>query len=69
MENVNSKKVTFEMNGKGYITDLEALNVIRSIVPSAKRAGDTSAVELLMYLGEKTGRIKEMSAAEFALYN
>jgi len=52
--------VTFEMNGKGYETDRETLNVLRSIVPAAKQTGDTSAVEAVMGLGLMVGRIREM---------
>lgn len=51
---------TFEMNGKGYETDAETLNVLRSIVPAAKQAGDASAVAAVMELGLETGRIREL---------
>jgi hypothetical protein len=59
---------TFEMNGKGYRTDAETLAVLRSIVPSARATGDSSAVEFLMGLGIVSKRIVEMSAAEFRSY-
>ena len=52
--------VTFELNGKGYETDQEALTVLRSIMPAAKASGDMSAVIAVMDLGEATGRIREM---------
>ena len=52
---------TFEMNGKAYQTDDETLELLRDIIPQAKRAGDFSAVMLVMDLGEHTGRIKEMT--------
>lgn len=48
---------TFEMNGKGYRTDSETLEVLRSIVPDARAANDTSAVQALMDLGLAAGRI------------
>jgi hypothetical protein len=54
--------VTFEMNGKGYRTDEQTLNVLRSIVPAAKETGDTSAVAVVMELGLQMGRIKEIRA-------
>lgn len=56
----NASSVTFEMNGKGYETDAETLEVLRSIVPTAKAAGDMSAVIAVMSLGEAAGRIREM---------
>ena len=52
---------TFKMNGKAYQTDDETLELLRDIIPQAKRAGDFSAVMLVMDLGEHTGRIKEMT--------
>lgn len=52
--------VTFEMNGKGYSTDAETLEVLRSIVPAAKQAGDMSAVIAVMTLGEMAGRIVQI---------
>ena len=54
---------TFEMNGKGYSTDEETLDLLRKIVPSAKEAVDFSAVTAIMALGLKTGRIKEHAEA------
>jgi hypothetical protein len=57
-------KETFEMNGKTYETDLETLEVLRSIVPAAKSTGDTSAVTAVMSLGLKTQRIKEKNDNE-----
>ncbi len=51
---------TFEMNGKAYATDRETLDVLRSIVPAAKAAGDMSAVMAVMDMGIATGRIIEI---------
>lgn len=53
--------VTFKMDGKSYRTDQETLDVLRSIVPSAERTEDTTAVAAVMYLGLNTGRIEETS--------
>jgi hypothetical protein len=52
---------TFEMNGKTYTTDVETLEVLRSIVPSAKATGDSSAVIAVMEIGLMTGRIVEIA--------
>lgn len=52
--------VTFKMNGRTYETDNETLNVLRSIVPSAKSTGDSSAVMAAMVLGQATRRIVEI---------
>jgi hypothetical protein len=54
---------TFEMNGIAYETDAETLEVLRSIVPSAKVSDDNSAVAAVMFLGIKTGRIRETGKA------
>lgn len=51
---------TFELNGTAYRTDLETLEVLRGIVPSAKETQDSSAVMAVIFLGLKTGRIKEV---------
>ena len=53
-------KVTFEMNGKAYETTESMLNVLRSIVPEAKKTGDSTAVQYLMALGLQAGRISEI---------
>lgn len=50
---------TFELNGKTYTTDQETLDVLRSIMPSAKKSGDSTAVQAVMLIGLKTGRIVE----------
>lgn len=50
---------TFEMNGLIYRTDHKTLEVLRSIVPSAKKTNDYSAVMAVMSLGLKSGRIIE----------
>ena len=48
----------FTMTGKAYSTDLETLETLRSIVPSAKRTGDNTGVAAMMFLGLKVGRIR-----------
>ena len=50
---------TFELNGKTYCTDEETLNVLRSIVPTAKASADGSAVHAMLTFGKMTGRIVE----------
>ena len=60
----NGLNKTFEMNGKGYRTDEQTLNVLRSIAPSAKASGDASAVEWAMALGLEAGRIIEITKGE-----
>lgn len=49
--------MTFELNGITYKTDAETLSVLRSIMPSAKETGDSSAVMAVIFLGERFGRI------------
>ena len=56
---MNGKAVTFEMNGIGYTTDEETLNVLRSIIPQAKTSNDFTAVSVVMALGLQTGRIEQ----------
>lgn len=51
---------TFTLNGKTYQTDTETLNVLRSIIPSAKTTGDSSAVIAVIELGKMTRRIIEV---------
>ena len=58
---MNGKTVTFEMNGIGYKTDEETLNVLRSIIPQAKMSNDFTAVSVVMTLGLQTGRIEQMA--------
>jgi len=53
--------VTFTLNDKAYETDAETLAVLRSIVPSARATGDSSAVIAVIELGLKSGRIREMN--------
>jgi hypothetical protein len=48
---------TFELNGQSYSTDAETLAVLRSVAPSAKASGDSSAVIAIVELGLRTGRI------------
>jgi len=55
-----STMTTFELNGKSYSTDSETLSVLRSIMPTARETGDSSAVIAVMAIGEKTGRITEL---------
>jgi hypothetical protein len=50
----------FELNGVAYITDLETLEVLRSLMPSARASGDSSAVMAVLYAGLHTGRIREV---------
>lgn len=58
---IDQQPKLFEMNGKAYETDAETLAVLRSIVPSAKTTGDSSAVIAVMELGVKLGRIREVA--------
>lgn len=51
---------TFELNGKTYKTDKETIKVLRTIIPAAKKSGDSSAVIAMITLGELTGRIQEI---------
>ncbi len=51
---------TFTLNGKTYQADTETLRVLRSIMPSAKTTGDSSAVIAVIELGKMTGRITEV---------
>ena len=50
----------FELDGITYETDAETLKVLHSIIPAAKATGDASAVAAVMFLGIKTGRIREV---------
>lgn len=54
---------TFEMDGKGYRTDEETLNVIRSVVKHMEETGSNAGVAAVMGMGLKTGCIVEMDAA------
>jgi len=56
-------KTRFEINGKSYRTDVETLEVLRSLVPAAKAAGDGSAVQAVIFAGLKAGRIVEESSS------
>lgn len=49
---------TFEMNSTTYTTDEKTLAAIRSVMPAAKKTGDFSAVQAIMFLGLKSGIIK-----------
>jgi hypothetical protein len=57
LETKEPKMMTFELNGITYKTDAETLSVLRSIMPSAKETGDSSAVMAVIFLGERFGRI------------
>ena len=50
---------SFSLNGKTYLSDEETVKTLASIIPAAKANGDTSAVQAMIVLGLKTGRIKE----------
>lgn len=50
---------TFELNGNTYTTDAKTIEVLRSIMPSAKSTGDATAVQAVLFLGVKSGRIKQ----------
>jgi hypothetical protein len=52
---------TFEMNGNAYQTDTATLELLRSLVPSAKLTGDSSAVQAVMLLGLQHGRIRQIA--------
>ena len=51
---------TFELDGKAYRTDLETLELLRSIIPNAKAKRDGSAVYAILIFGERAGRIVKM---------
>ena len=48
---------TFTLNGLTYHADEETLKVLRGIMSRAKATGDGSAVQAMISLGIKTGRI------------
>ena len=50
----------FEIDNKTYETDKETIEVLRSIIPSAKENNDTTAVYAVMYFGLASGKIKEI---------
>ena len=58
----------FEMNGKAYETDEETLDVLRSIVPDAKKNNDSTAIYLIMFFGLAAGKIKELKKVNIKLY-
>jgi hypothetical protein len=49
----------FELNGTNYATDKQTISVLRSIMPSAKATGDSTAVMAVIFLGLQVGRIVE----------
>lgn len=56
-ENTDSKAATFELNGILYETTEDTLRVLRTIIPSAKATGDSSAVIAMISLGVHAGLI------------
>jgi hypothetical protein len=54
----------FEINGSAYLTDDETLAVLRVLVPCAKEAQDSTAVQAVMMLGLHTGRIVHLAPEE-----
>lgn len=56
--------VTFEMNGKGYKTDVETLDLLREQVSIGRKNDDFSAVAAMMTLGVMAGRIVQMTVEE-----
>jgi len=61
MKTTMKDKQLFELNEKLYSTDSETLAVLRSIIPSAKAIGDSSAVQTVIAVGLKTGRIEAIN--------
>ena len=51
----------FEMDGKIYETDKRTIDVLDSIIPSAKKTNDCSAVAVVMTLGLEQKVIKEIN--------
>jgi len=51
---------TFQLNGIGYRTDAETLKVLNSVMPAAKKSGDSTAVQVIIYLGLAAGRIIQL---------
>lgn len=62
-EAANRVEVSFEMNGRAYLTDRSTLEVLETIVPPAKASNDMSAVMAVMELGQLGGRIHDMGPA------
>ena len=52
---------TFTLNNETYRTDAETVEVLRSIMPSARKSGDSSAVVAVIALGQATGRIEKVA--------
>jgi hypothetical protein len=50
---------TFKMGPKNFRTDTRTLELLRCLVPSAKKTGDFSAVVAVMVAGKQSGRIVE----------
>jgi hypothetical protein len=51
---------TFQLNGIGYRCDAETLKVLNSVMPAAKASGDSTAVQVIIYLGIQAGRIEKL---------
>ena len=51
---------TFEVNGDKYQTDAETLAALRSVVPHAKARHDGTAVQAILELGAKVGRVRKI---------
>jgi hypothetical protein len=50
----------FTLNGTAYSTDQETLNVIKSVMPTAKINNDSTAVQAIIFLGLSSGRVKKI---------
>jgi len=48
---------TFRLNNKNYKTDNKTMKVLKSIMSSAKKNNDSTAVQAMIFLGLKTGKI------------
>lgn len=52
-----AKMESFELNCVTFQADAETLAVLRQVLPAAKETGDTSALQAVMELGLRSGRI------------
>lgn len=59
MANYDNLEAGFTLNGKSYSTDPETLALLRDAVRNAKRSRDSSAVQAIVALGLKSGRIRK----------
>ena len=53
----NATTHRFSLNGATFTTDPTTVRVLRSLIPAARAAGDSSAVIAVLALGLQTGRI------------